>query len=185
MRYISPSKAYRFLEAGPIVLVTTQHAGTDNIMTMGFHMMVQHDPPLIGCVIGPWDHSYSALRDTGECVLAIPGCDLAEKVVDIGNCSGAGTDKFARFKLTPRPATEVSAPLIGECLANIECRVADTALVAKYNLFILEAVAISVNDGRKERRTLHHNGDGTFTIAGRTLDLKDRMTQWKAFQVDL
>lgn len=185
MRSIPPSKAYRLLESGPIVLVTTSHAGVANIMTMGFHMMVQHDPPLIGCVIGPWDHSFQALRATGECVLAVPGRDLAEKAVDIGNCSGRDTDKFATFKLTPAPAQEVAPPLIAECLANIECRVADTALVAKYNLFILEAVAISLNDSRKERRTLHHNGDGTFAIAGRRLDFRDRMTQWKAFQVDL
>ena len=185
MRPIPPSKAYRLLESGPIVLVTTRNAGVPNIMTMGFHMMVQHAPPLIGCVIGPWDHSFFALRATGECVIAVPGRDLAEKVVDIGNCSGADVDKFARFKLTAVPAQQVAAPLIAECLANIECRVADTALVAKYNLFILEAVAITLNDSRKERRTLHHNGDGTFAIAGRTLDLRDRMVQWKQFQVDL
>ena len=185
MRPIAPSKAYRLLESGPIVLVTTSHAGVPNIMTMGFHMMVQHDPPLIGCIIGPWDHSFSALRATGECVIAVPGRDLATKVVDIGNCSGAEVDKFARFNLTAVPAQQVAAPLIAECLANIECRVADTTLADCYNLFILKAVAITLNDERKERRTLHHNGDGTFKIAGRTLDLKDRMTQWKSFQVDL
>jgi hypothetical protein len=100
-------------------------------MTMGFHMVVQHAPPLIGCIIGPWDYSYRALRETGECVIAIPTVDLARKVVDIGNCSGETIDKFAKFKLTPLPASEVEAPLIAECVANIECRVADTALEDK------------------------------------------------------
>jgi flavin reductase (DIM6/NTAB) family NADH-FMN oxidoreductase RutF len=46
-------------------------------MTMGFHMVVQHTPPLIGCIIGPWDYSYRALRETGECVIAIPTVDLS------------------------------------------------------------------------------------------------------------
>ena len=55
----------------------------------------------------------------------------------------------------------------------------------KYNLFILEAVAIWVDHERKERRTLHHNGDGTFTVDGRILDFRDRMVQWKQFQVEL
>jgi flavin reductase (DIM6/NTAB) family NADH-FMN oxidoreductase RutF len=137
MDRIDPSKAYLLLEAGPIVLVTTAHQGRPNVMTMGFHMMVQHDPPLIGCVIGPWDHSHQALRETGECVIAIPTVDLARKVVDIGNCSGADVEKFARFNMATAPAAEVSAPLITDCLANIECRVADTALAGKYNLFIL------------------------------------------------
>jgi flavin reductase (DIM6/NTAB) family NADH-FMN oxidoreductase RutF len=185
MDRIAPSMAYRLLEAGPIVLVTTSHQGRPNIMTMGFHMMMQHDPPLIGCIIGPWDHSYRALRETGECVIAIPTVDLAAKIVDIGNCSGAAVDKFARFKLTATAAAEVSAPLIGECLANIECRVADATLVGKYSLFILEAVAIWIDRARMERRTLHHNGDGTFAVDGRILDFKDRMVLWRQFQVEL
>jgi flavin reductase (DIM6/NTAB) family NADH-FMN oxidoreductase RutF len=182
MKEIPAAKAYRLLEAGPIVLVTTLGRDGPNIMTMGFHMVVQHAPPLIGCVIGPWDHSYKALRDSGECVIAIPGVDLARKVVDIGNCSGDTIDKFAQFRLTPSPAKEVAPPLIAECLANIECRVADTALVEKYSLFILEAVRIWTNPKRKEQRTLHHKGDGTFTVDGRTVDLRERMVLWKQFQ---
>lgn len=175
-------KAYRLLEAGPIVLVTTSDKGRANVMTMGFHMVVQHSPPLIGCVIGPWDHSYEALRRSGECVIAVPTVDLARKVVDIGNCSGAALDKFKRFRLTALTAKEVAAPLIGECLANIECRVADTALVEAYNLFILEAVRIWIDPARKERRTLHHRGDGTFAVDGRIIDLRERMVLWKQFQ---
>lgn len=96
-------KAYRFLEAGPIVMVTTADKGKPNIMTMGFQMMMQHAPPLIGCVIGPWDHSYKALCETSECVIAIPTVDLATTVVDIGNCSGADIDKFSTFHLRPSP----------------------------------------------------------------------------------
>ncbi len=165
--------------------MTTTDNGRANIMTMGFHMMMRHAPPLIGGIIGPWDHSYHALRATGECVIAIPTVDLAKKVVDIGNCSGRDIDKFEKFQLTAAPAKAVAAPLIAECLANIECRVADTALLEKYNLFILEAVAISIDDDRKERRTLHHNGDGTFTVDGRAIDLKQRMVLWKEFQVEI
>jgi flavin reductase (DIM6/NTAB) family NADH-FMN oxidoreductase RutF len=154
-------------------------------MTMGFHMMVQHDPPLIGCVISPWDDSYAALRKTRECVISVPGVDLASKVVDIGNCSGAEVDKFARFHLTAISSRQVRPPSIAECLANIECHIADDAMADRYSLFILEAMTITVNDARKERRTLHHNGDGTFSMDGRTLDLRDRMVLWKQFQVDL
>jgi flavin reductase (DIM6/NTAB) family NADH-FMN oxidoreductase RutF len=185
MRQSDPAKAYRLLESGPITLVTTAAEDQANIMTMGFHMMIQHAPPLIGCVIGPWDHSYAALCQTGACVIAIPTVDLAATVVDIGNCSGAEVDKFAKFGLTRCSAATIPAPLIAECLANIECRVADTTLVERYSLFILQATALWIDDDRAERRTLHHNGDGTFTVAGRTIDLRQRMTLWKQFQVEL
>lgn len=182
MKELPVSQAYRLLEPGPIVFVTTSQNGKPNIMTMGFHMMIQHDPPLIGCIIGPWDHSYSALRATGECVIAIPTVDLAEKVVDIGNCSGEAVEKFERFGLTPQPARDVAAPLIKECIANIECRVTDTRLVDEYSMFILEAYRIRVDADRKERRTLHHRGDGSFTVDGDVLDLRERMVKWRHLQ---
>jgi flavin reductase (DIM6/NTAB) family NADH-FMN oxidoreductase RutF len=178
---ISGTRAYRFLEAGPVVLVTTAGDDGPNVMTAGFHMMMRH-PGTIGLVLGPWDHSYTALRDTGECVLAIPGVDLAEVVVDIGNCSGREVDKFERFGLTPAVAATVAAPIIGECLVNVECKVIDTSLVDEYDLFILEATAIWRDLERPEQRTFHHRGDGTFTVDGEVVDLRDRMVLWKQFQ---
>lgn len=134
------SKVYRLIEPGPTVLVTTANQKRTNVMTMSWHMMMQFEPPVIGCVIGSWDHSFIALQATNECVIAIPTVDLASKVVEIGNCSGQHVDKFNAFGLTPIPAAEVRAPLIAECLANLECRVVNTSLVNRYNLFILEVV---------------------------------------------
>jgi flavin reductase (DIM6/NTAB) family NADH-FMN oxidoreductase RutF len=169
---------HRLIEPGPIVLVTTFYKGKNNIMTMGFHGMVQHDPPLICCVIGPWDFSYQALKETGECVIAIPAYDLAGKVVEIGNCSGQDHDKFEKFGLTAVRGKEVKAPLIDECLANIECRVKDTSMVGRYSMFILEALLTWTDADRSERRTLHHNGDGTFNADGEHINLKAKMTKW-------
>jgi flavin reductase (DIM6/NTAB) family NADH-FMN oxidoreductase RutF len=169
MKTYSANKVYRLIEPGPIVLLTTSHKGKPNVMTLGFHMMIQHDLALIGAVIGPWDFSYKALKATGECVIAIPGADLAQKVVDIGNCSGDEVDKFTTFRLTPKVGQNVKAPLIEQCIANIECRVADTRMVNRYNLFILEVVKAWTNPGRKEKRTMHHQGNGTFKVDGKTL----------------
>ena len=180
MKEVAASQTYRLLEPGPIVMVSTSDHGKPNVMTMGFHMMIQHDPPLIGCVIGPWDHSYHALRETGECVIAVPGVDLAQTVVDVGNCSGAEVNKFENFGLRMRPAKDVSAPLLDDCLVNIECRVVvDTRLADRYNLFILRAERVWINERPRERRTLHHCGDGRFTVDGETLDLRERMVKWR------
>jgi flavin reductase (DIM6/NTAB) family NADH-FMN oxidoreductase RutF len=181
MKEIPLSKVYRLLEPGPVVLVTTAYKGRANIMTMTYHMMLNHQPPLIACVIGPWNHSFKALRASKECVLAIPTVDLASKAVEIGNCSGKDADKFDTFGLTPVPAQMITPPLIAECLANIECRVTDASLVRKYNLFILEPVQAWVVGRRKERRTIHHNGDGTFVVDGKILNLRKKMVKWPDF----
>ena len=173
------SKAFQLIEPGPVVLLTTADKNKANVMTMSWHMVMDFTPQ-IGCIIGPWDYSFSALRATRECVIAIPTVDIAGKVVDIGNCSGQDVDKFKDFDLTPLPAEKVKAPLIAECLANIECRVTDDSLVDKQNLFILGGVQAWINPDRKERRTFHANGDGTFVIDGRTLDLRNKMTKWQS-----
>lgn len=169
MKEIPLARVFHWIEPGPVVLVTTAHKSHANVMTMSWHMMMEFEPPLIGCVIAPLDHSFTALKATRECVIAIPAVDLASKVVEIGNCSGHDVDKFNAFGLTPLPAKKVKAPLIAECLANLECRVVNTSLVNKYSFFILEVVKAWINPKRKERRTIHHNGDGTsWSTAGRS-----------------
>jgi len=181
MKEIPLSKAYRLIEPGPVVLVTTADKRRANIMAMSYHMMLDHAPPVLACVIGPWDFTFKTLKATKECVIAIPTVDLASTVVEIGNCSGKDTDKFDAFGLTPVPATEVTLPLVAECLANIECRVVDTTLVRKYNLFVLDVVKAWTDPERKERRTIHHNGDGTFVVDGRIINLKSKMVKWPDF----
>jgi flavin reductase (DIM6/NTAB) family NADH-FMN oxidoreductase RutF len=182
MNKIPLSRVYRLLEPGPVVLVTTVDDGRPNIMTMSYHMVIQDGvPPLVGCIIGPWNHSFRALRATGECVIAVPTVDLATKVVEIGNCSGADLDKFDASGLTPLPAGKVKPPLIAECLANLECRVKDASLVDTYNLFVLEVVEAWIDPERRERRVIHHRGDGTFVVDGETLDLRNRMVKWPTY----
>ena len=180
MNELPLSKAFQLIEPGPVVLVTTAHEGKANIMTMSWHMVMDFSPQ-IGCIIGSWDYSFTALRATMECVIAIPTVDIASKVVEIGNCSGQDVDKFKAFGFTPMPAEKVKAPLIAECLANLECRVADTSLVDKYSLFILEGIKAWIDPKRKERRTFHANGDGTFVVDGRILNLKEKMVKWQSF----
>jgi flavin reductase (DIM6/NTAB) family NADH-FMN oxidoreductase RutF len=179
MKELSVDQTYRLLEPGPIVLVSSGTPGKANVMTMGFHMMIQHDPPLIGCVIGPWNLSHQTLRDSGECVIAVPGLDLAKTVVEIGNCSGERVNKIERFGLRTRPAGDVAAPLLADCLANIECRIDDTTLLKSHNLFVLRATKLWINESRKERRTMHHRGDGVFSVDGDTLDLRRLMVKWR------
>jgi flavin reductase (DIM6/NTAB) family NADH-FMN oxidoreductase RutF len=106
-------------------------------------------------------------------VIAIPTVDLIDRVVGVGTCSGADTDKFIKFGLTPVKARHVRAPLIRECLANIECRVID--IVRRHNIVVLEGVAAYVDRSRKEKRTIHAVGDGTFVVDGRRLNRRKMM----------
>jgi flavin reductase (DIM6/NTAB) family NADH-FMN oxidoreductase RutF len=169
------SKVYGLLEPGPVVLLTTADHERPNIMTLSWHTMIEFEPPLIGCVISNRNHSFDLLMVSRECVINIPSQELAEKVVGCGNTSGAGVDKFERFSLTPTPAAQVDAPLIEECFANLECRVVDTTMVAKYGLFVVEVVKAWIDPAVKEPRTIHHLGHGDFMVAGERIRLKSKM----------
>lgn len=172
MRQIKLSRAFTLIEPGPVVLVTTHDGQRNNIMTISWTMVLDFTP-VFAITTGAWNYSFAALRKNRECVIAIPGVDLLDQVVGIGTCSGADTDKFARFGLTPVPGKLVKAPLIEECLANIECKVID--IVRKHDIVVLEAVAAHANPARKEQRTLHAVGDGSFIVDGRRLDRKKQM----------
>jgi flavin reductase (DIM6/NTAB) family NADH-FMN oxidoreductase RutF len=161
---IPVSDARRFLEPGPIVLVSSAYKGETNIMTCGWHMML--DYARIGCYIWDANHSHGLIRKSGECVINLPTVEIAPKVVRIGNCSGRETDKFAAFKLTKEKGERVAAPLIAECYANFECRLADAKLIDAYGLFVFEVVAARAATRPKFPKTIHYRGGGEFMISG-------------------
>jgi flavin reductase (DIM6/NTAB) family NADH-FMN oxidoreductase RutF len=175
MKDLPLSKVYRLIEPGPVVFLTTARRGRANIMTMSWHMMVEFEPPLIACVVSSAGYSFAALRATGECVIAVPALALAREVVAVGNASGRDIDKFAAFGLTPLPAERVAAPLVAECFANLECRVADARLVNRHNLFVLEVVKAWTDPAQRKPKTIHHHGYGAFVVDGETIKLKSKM----------
>jgi len=168
-------EVYRLIEPGPVVLLTTAGRQRPNVMTLAWHTMMEFEPPLLGCIVSDRNFSFSLLRKSKECVIAIPTVELAAKVVACGNSSGRDTDKFKAFRLTPVPASRVRAPLVGECYANLECRVADARAVNRYGLFVLEVVKAWIDTARKNPRTIHHKGKGVFMVSGRTLKLPSKM----------
>ena len=172
MQPLALNKAFTLMESGPVVLVTTRDGAKDNIMTVSWTMVLDFTP-LFAITTGTWNHSFAALRKHRECVIAIPTVDLLDKVVGIGTCSGADTDKFAKFGLTPVQAQHVRPPLIQECLANLECKVID--IIDRHHIVVLQAVAAYIDTARKERRMVHAVGDGTFIVDGRKIDRRKMM----------
>lgn len=75
---LSIEKAFMFIEPGPVLLLTTNDDGKNNIMTLSWHMVMDFTPR-IALSTGPWNHSFTTFMRTKECVLAIPTVDLAEK----------------------------------------------------------------------------------------------------------
>ncbi len=166
----------RYLEPGPIVLVSSAWRGRTNIMTMGWHMMMSFTPALFACYIWEGNHSFEMIRRSRQCVINLPTLELVDVAVDIGNCSGAEIDKFERFRLTPESASKVGAPLIAECHSSFECRLADGSRIRRHGLFIWEVLKAHVAPVPARPKTLHYRGDGEFMVAGRSISRRGRFT---------
>jgi flavin reductase (DIM6/NTAB) family NADH-FMN oxidoreductase RutF len=164
---LRPYNARTYLEPGPIVLVSSHHDGATNIMTLGWHVVLDFTPALVGLMISGGNHSFELIRQSGECVINLPTLDMIDTVVRIGNSSGRSVDKFSAFGLTADPAEKVKAPLIRECYANFECRLVDDAMVNRYNFFIFEIVKAHREPRPKHPATIHYTGDGEFMVAGK------------------
>lgn len=168
------SQVRRYLEPGPIVLVSSAWAGETDIMTMGWHTVLEFSPSLVGCMISAGNHSHDLIRKSGECVINLPTTALTDIVVGVGNTSGAEIDKFAHFGLTRRAAQKVAAPLIGDCHASFECKVHDDRLVDRYNFFVFEVVKAHVAASPKHPETLHYTGDGVFMVSGKIISRRSK-----------
>ena len=73
----------RFLEPGPVLLVSSAHRGQRNIMTLGWHMVLEFSPSLIACCIARGNHSFELVRRSKQCVINLPTAELLDTVVAV------------------------------------------------------------------------------------------------------
>lgn len=137
-------------------------------MTLGWHMLL--DWSVVGCYIWDENHSFEMIRRSKQCVINVPTTDLLDEVIGIGNTTGAEVDKFAEFDLTAVDGAKVDAPLIDECYASFECRLADGSQIRKRGLFIWNVVKAHVAVSPRYPRTVHYRGGGVFMLSGRSID---------------
>ncbi|MDF0749728.1 flavin reductase family protein [Marinobacter sp. 71-i] len=171
---VSLDKVRRYLEPGPVVLVSSAWEGQRNIMTMGWHTVMAFSPSLVGCMISAGNHSFEMVRRSRECVINLPTFELTDQVIGIGNTSGATIDKFDHFGLSAGTSEEVAAPLVNECYANFECRLVDDSLVDRYGFFVWEVVNAKAEPSPEYPETLHYTGDGVFIVAGKVIDRREQ-----------
>jgi len=90
--------------------------------------------------VAPPRFTHDLIAESGECVLAWPGEDLA------GTNSGRRMDKFAECNLTRMPGKHVKTPLVKECKANLECRVDGQLTSGDHTIFALEVVGVWLSE---------------------------------------
>ncbi len=175
------AQAYRLLNHGPTVLVSSAHAGQQNVMAAAWAMPLDFDPPKVLVVIDKATHTRKLMEASGEFALNVPCRYQAQAVVAAGSASGADCDKFAASGLQAMPAQRIAAPLVQGCSAYLECRIIqEPHNQQQYDLFIAEVVAAQADsrvfshgrwhfDGHDALRSLHHVAGGHFFVSGDTV----------------
>ena len=115
--------------------------------------------------VAPPRFTHDLIAGSGEFVLAWPGEDLAEATMYCGTHSGRDVDKFRETGLTPVRGKHVRAPLIKECLANLECRLVNRMTTGDHTVFAGEILAVWVRDepGR-QLCSIDHSGGYDFLL---------------------
>jgi len=183
-KLIDLEKAYRLLNHGPTVLVSTRHGTQRNIMAAAWNMPLDFDPPKIAIVIDKSTYTRELIEASGSFAVNVPCRAQAEMVVRVGSSSGRellgkeADNKFAAFDLPTFAASKIDAPLVTGCVAWLECKlIPEPHIQDTYDLFLAEVVAAHADErvfsdgrwhfeGHDELRTIHHVAGGNFMAIG-------------------
>jgi flavin reductase (DIM6/NTAB) family NADH-FMN oxidoreductase RutF len=136
-----------------VVLITTRHAGVDNVWPLDFHMPLSFEPPLYGIAAMRNGYGTALVRASGIFVVNFVPATWEKTIFLVGNVSGRTTDKFVTAGLSKEEADSVDAPRLADSLGALECRVQQTVEIGDHVLFIgLVTRAVQ----RPDAPRLHH-----------------------------
>lgn len=144
---VSVHEGLRQLPIKPVYLVSVEHEGKKNIISIGMFAYFSGKPTLVGVGIAPPRYSFDLVRQSGEYVVNVVNEGLMNAVRICGEKSGREVDKFELAELTPVNGVKVKAPLIKESPVNIECKVVKEVEVGDHVWFIGEVLAVHVRQG--------------------------------------
>lgn len=173
---LQPQDATRLLEPGPVGLISSRHRSAENVMTAAWMMPVSLDPPLIAVAIHPGRLTHEYVSKSEFFAVNVPTAELLTAVHYCGMETGRAGDKFVAAGLTPVDALALDVPLVGECVAHIECGVVGRVAFGDHDLFIGTPLAVvALDEAFQQRwmievdagRVLHHLRADYYAALGR------------------
>lgn len=169
-------RAYRLINHGPTVLVSSANGASRNVMAAAWQMPLGFDPPRAAVVIHRSAHTHRLIAASGRFVLNVPVRALAAQVLAIGDRSGRDGDKFDALGLEVLPGEPEWPPRVAGCLAWLACQVVpEPHLQESYGMFIADIRAAwadpAVYDGQwhfddPAMRSIHHVDEADFFATG-------------------
>lgn len=90
------------------------------VSTIGMFNIFSADPLRVGVAVKSSRWTYKLPEEMPDLSLNVPGKDLVDKVIRLGEASGSKVNKFADAGLTPQRGARIRSPIVRECPLNPE-----------------------------------------------------------------
>lgn len=140
---LQPATTYQLLRnlTSPVVAVTSERGGRDNGMILDSAVRASIVPsvPRLSVYIHKFNYSHDMVFETGRFVLHLLHTRQFDLVRRLGFVSGRDRDKLAGV---PHHRGTLEAPVLDDCYAHFECKVANVMDTGSSTLFLGDVVAV-------------------------------------------
>jgi flavin reductase (DIM6/NTAB) family NADH-FMN oxidoreductase RutF len=139
----SPEQTYQLLRhlTSPLVAITSELGGKRNGMISDAAIRASIVPtvPRLSVYIHKFNYSHDLIFDTGRFVLHLLHTKQFDLIYRLGFFSGRDRDKLADI---PHRRGTLGAPVLDDCHAHFECRVANAMDTGSSTCFLGDVVAV-------------------------------------------
>lgn len=125
----------RLLQPGPVALLTSRHRGRRNVVPTSWHMPLATNPPFLAVALPQESFSNDLIRAGEEFALNIAPRRLVHHVEYLQAMRGEDIDKFEATQLETFYPVYITAPLITDCVAWVECEVQTVEPIGDHVLY--------------------------------------------------
>ncbi|GGK33854.1 oxidoreductase [Deinococcus malanensis] len=121
---------------GTVALVTAEHSGTRNVLSVGWHTALSADPPLYGVAVGRERGSHPLIVQSGQFGVNFLPLAAARAVQGAGVLSlhdRHDADKYARLGLTTLPHSPLA---VTQAYLHYRCDVVNVVPTGDHDLFV-------------------------------------------------
>ena len=140
---LAPDQTYQLLRnlTSPVVAVTSEREGKENGMISDAAIRASIVPtvPRVSVYVHKFNFSHDLIFDTGRFVLHLLHTKQFDLIHNLGFASGRDRDKLAAV---PHRRGVLGAPVLDDCYAHFECRVANVMDTGSSTLFLGDVVEV-------------------------------------------
>jgi flavin reductase (DIM6/NTAB) family NADH-FMN oxidoreductase RutF len=143
MPILQPDQIYQLLRnlTSPVVAITSERGGKRNGMIADSAIRASIVPtiPRVSVYIHKFNYSHDLIFDTGRFALHLLRDDQFELIHRLGFASGRARDKLADV---PHRLGTLGVPVLDDCYASFECRVANVMDTGSSTCFLGDVVEV-------------------------------------------